>query len=227
MNLKTVDPSDIVQHRKLAVFDLDYTLVSINTSYFCLQKLYQKKTIGFLTFLSAIFIKFRFYFTRMSLEKLHHVVFNTLLKGISLPILKEHLDVFLEQCLIDHLYPPAYQELLAAQQRGDYIALFSSSPDFIVEKFAAYFKIPFWEATVYGVDKENRLCNISKLVVGLQKKRLLVKLQKKLGIAREHTVVYSDSYDDLPLFREAETPIAVNPSGKLAKVARKNCWKVI
>ncbi|MBI3187905.1 MAG: HAD-IB family phosphatase, partial [Gammaproteobacteria bacterium] len=38
---------------------------------------------------------------------------------------------------------------------------------------------------------------------------------------------YSDSHNDLPLLREVEHPVAVDPDTQLAVVARENNWPVI
>jgi len=103
----------------------------------------------------------------------------------------------------------------------------SSSPDFIVKKFAAYFKIDRWEATSYDVDKENRLCKIAKLVVGTQKERCLLELQQELGIPKNEVIVYTDSDDDIPLLLQAGEAIAVNPNRKLKKAALLHNWRII
>lgn len=225
--MKTADQTPVNYQKKLAVFDLDCTLISANTSYLYLKNLYHKKIVKFSQFVYAALIKFRFYLTPMTLEKLHHLAFNGLLKGAPLNILEQHLDAFLQECLPRYLYNPAYQELLKAQERGDYIALFSSSPDFIVRKFASYFHIDLWVATSYQVDKEYRLCKIAKLVMGSQKQMALKELQKRLEIPKSQVIVYTDSHDDLPLLMHAHEPVAVNPDGKLARIAKKYSWRMI
>ena len=88
----------------------------------------------------------------MTIEELHYHAFDTLLKGLSMEVLEKDVDILLAELLPGSLYAPAYNELKAAQKRGDYVALMSSSTDFIVKKFAAYFNIDWWEATVYDVD---------------------------------------------------------------------------
>jgi phosphoserine phosphatase len=163
----------------------------------------------------------------MTIEELHHRAFATLLKGLSMGALEKDVDILLDQLIPSSLYAPAYNELLAAQERGDYIALMSSSPDFLVKKFAAYFKIDIWEATVYDIDKENCLCKIAKLMVGTQKERCLLRLQKELGIPKSQVVVYTDSHDDIPLLMQAGEAVAVKPDKKLRKAAEVHHWRII
>lgn len=178
-------------------------------------------------FLRGALIRLRYYLTSMTLENVHHVVFDRFLKGFSLETLEKHLDGLIEKMLPYTLYEPAYKELMAAKKRGDYPILLSSSPDFLVRKFAEYFGIEVWEGTVYDIDKERCLCKIAKLIVGKTKKRCLQEIKKKLGISKEQIVVYSDSHDDLPLLMEAGEAVAVNPDRKLAKVAKLFNWRVI
>jgi phosphoserine phosphatase len=209
------------------VFDLDYTLLSVNTSYCYLKALYKKKVLSLPLLIKGVFIRLGYYVTPMSLERLHHLVFETMLKGFSLDVLEQHVDALVKELLPKYLYLPAYQELKAGQERGDYTVLFSSSPDFLVSRFAAYFGVDAWESTVYGVDKEHRLCKIAKLVVGTEKERFLLELQKKLDIPKERVVVYSDSHDDIPLLLQAGEAVAVNPDRRLAKMAKLHQWRVI
>lgn len=209
------------------VFDLDFTLVSVNTSYCYLKALYKKRVLSLSLLIKGVFIRLGYYVTPMTLERLHHLVFDTMLKGFSLEVLEHHADALVKELLPKYIYMPAYQELKAAQERGDCTVLFSSSPDFLVSRFAAYFGVDFWESTVYGVDKDQRLCKIAKLVVGTEKERYLLELQKKLDIPKEHVVVYSDSHDDLPLLMQAGEAVAVNPDRRLAKIARQQHWRVI
>jgi HAD superfamily hydrolase (TIGR01490 family) len=213
--------------KKLIIFDLDHTLISTNSSYVYLKTLYQRGALSISVLLRAALLKCRFYATSMTLEKLHHVVFDRMLRGFSLESLEKHIDALVDKLLPGALYLPAYLELMEAQKRGDYIALISSSPDFLVRRFASYFGIDSWEGTAYDVDHELRLCNIAKLITGPQKKRSLHLLQERFGIPKKQVVVYTDSHDDIPLLLEAGEAVAVNPDRKLAKLAKLNNWRII
>jgi HAD superfamily hydrolase (TIGR01490 family) len=221
MNLKTR------KFKRLVVFDLDHTLMKVNTSYCFVKTLYRQGILSMGILLRAALIKLRFYTSSMTLEGVHNLVFDRMLKGFSLETLEKNLDTLMNRLLPGQLYLPAYQELARAQNQGDYTALLSSSPDFLVRRFASYFGIDSAEGTVYGIDRKRCLCKIARLMVGTQKRGCLLALQKQLGIPREHVVVYSDSHDDIPLLMEAGEAVAVNPDRKLAKFARQQSWRVI
>lgn len=212
---------------RLVIFDLDHTLISVASSYHYAKTLYKQGLLSLRQILQAVWIRWRFICTSMSLEELHHLVFNKMLKGFSLESLETYVEEFIKQLLPTAIYEPAFKELKAAQRRGDYIVILSSAPDFLVRAFASYFKIEHWDCTIYAVDTRRRLCNIANLMVGSKKMQSFLKLRKKLGISKKETVVYSDSYDDLPLFLQAGQPVAVNPDRKLAKIAKERHWRVI
>jgi HAD superfamily hydrolase (TIGR01490 family) len=216
-----------IDDRRLVVFDLDRTLISINSGSHYLKILYKNKVLPFSIFAKALLLRLKFKVTSMTVERLHHLALDGMLKGLLLEDLEKHTDALLDQIVPHLLYLPAYHELLAARERGDTIVLFSSSADFIVRKFAAHFQIGRWESTVYGIDKDNRICKIAKLMVGTEKERCLLALQQELGIPKSQVVVYSDSHDDLPLLLQAGEAVAVNPDRKLTKMARLHQWRVI
>jgi len=175
----------------------------------------------------AEMMRWKYYTTSMTLEELHHKAFDRLLKGISLDSLEKYIPEFLKQLLPQAIYQPAYQELQAAKKNGCFTAILSSSPSFIVQPFAEYFGVDAWDATTYGVDKDRRLCKIAKLVVGTEKVRYLVELQRKFSVSKEEVTVYTDSHDDIPLLLQAGEAVAVNPDRKLRKMARRHKWRVI
>ena len=47
------------------------------------------------------------------------------------------------------------------------------------------------------------------------------------GIDLSHSWAYSDSESDLPLLRSVGHPVAVNPDGTLARVAREEGWEIL
>lgn len=213
--------------RKLVVFDLDHTLMKVNTSYFFAKALYQQGILTMGIVLRAALIKIRYYTSSLTLEGVHHLVFDKMLKGFSLETLEKNLDDFMHRLLPGQLYLPAYQELSKAQDRGDYTALLSSSPDFLVRRFASYFGIDASEGTAYSIDKDRRLCKIARLMVGHTKRGSLLQLRERLGVPKEDVIVYSDSHDDIPLLLEAGQAVAVNPDRRLAKMAKEYSWRII
>jgi len=214
-------------NRRLRIFDLDHTLISENSSYRFSQFLFRRNVLSVFSFLKASWYYFRHLFFNLSLNNLHRKVFNHSLKGLSLDILKIHIEPFLQEFLAHHLYMPAVSELRLAQQLGEHTAIFSSSPDFLVKLIAKYFQVDYWEATSYIVDKESIFTTISHILDGPQKAESLIKLVNNLKIDKSQVIAYSDSYTDLPFLLEAGSSVVVSPDKKLKAYAQAHKWKII
>jgi HAD superfamily hydrolase (TIGR01490 family) len=52
-------------------------------------------------------------------------------------------------------------------------------------------------------------------------------LAEEEGIALSESYAYSDSESDLPMLRAVGHPVAVNPDGPLARIAREEGWDVL
>lgn len=212
---------------KLAVFDLDKTLLASNSSYKFCQYLYRHKVISFWQLLLSLNYKIQYEISFLTLEEFHHKVFNSILLGMPLISLKKKVPAFLETFLSSSLYLPAVSELFSAQKRGDYTVILSNSPDFLVEHLAHFFQVDEWASTKYLVDKDFCLCKIAKLMEGRNKAAYVSELSRRFQISKDNITIYSDSYHDLLFLLEAGCPVAVNPDRRLLKVARLRKWSVI
>lgn len=211
----------------LSIFDLDGTLLKTNLSfkfylYLCKKGIFDKKSI-----FKQIIVFLRFKYFNMSLRSLHKLIFYKSLKDKSYDDLRMHIDIFLDKYLDRLFYLPAIKKLQEAIFNNHYIALFSSSPFFLVEPIANILKIKECRATVYDLNNENKFEKIGVIVDGRQKAEYAQALMEKLKIKKERVFVYSDSVEDLKLFEIAGNKISVKPCKKLYKIAKKNNWEII
>lgn len=212
---------------KISIFDLDKTLLRVNSSFEYSKFLYRKKVFSFWALVFSFWCNFRHRFLGLSLEGLHETVFHTLVKGLSLQTFEKNVAEFLEDFLKWGIYPPAYQELLEVKAKGHYMVIISSSPSFLVAPLAAFFGVDAWGATEYRVDKDKLLCNIAILMEGAAKAAFAEKIRESLGSHKEDITVYTDSHLDLPLLLAGGTQVAVNPDRKLKRIAKRQNWRVI
>ena len=61
---------------------------------------------------------------------------------------------------------------------------------------------------------------------GENKLRLLLELAGALGLDLSQSYAYGDHCQDLPLFRSIGHPVAVNPSWRLRRLARRHRWPI-
>lgn len=211
----------------LSIFDLDKTLIKTNLSfkfYFYLYKkgVFNKKSIFEQSY---FFIKYKYF--NKSLRYLHEMIFNKSLKNRIFDELNIYIDSFLDKYLDRLFYLPAIKKLQEAFQNNHYIALFSSSPFFLVKPIADILKIKEYRATLYSLDEKNRFEKIQMIVDGKQKAEYALALMEKLKITKKDVYVYSDSIEDFQLFDLADNKIAVKPCKKLYKIAKQNNWEII
>lgn len=212
---------------RLAVFDLDKTIVADNCSFHFCRYLVSKKVLPLSSLFYSVFYYIQHVFFGMSLTDLHHKVFEHSLRGLPLAKLEENVGPFLNHYLLSGVYAPVFSELRLAQQLGHYTLILSSSPSFLVEKIAQQLGVSEWRATQYAVDNEKKLCNITSIMQGEDKAVCVQEIAGRLAVEKEQITAYSDSFLDLPFLLTAGTAIAVNPDRKLRRFSLQNKWSIL
>lgn len=144
-----------------------------------------------------------------------------------MPLLTRHAEEFVDSRLEKLLYFPAWEKLKKAQHEGHFTCIVSNSPSFLVRIIAKRFQVDAWEASEYLVDKDQRLCQIQKILQGVEKACYVEEVIKRLGVNKEKVTGYSDSYLDLPFLCSVGKAVVVNPDRKLKQVAERLKWEKI
>lgn len=189
--------------------------------------LYQRGIMPFYPMMLSAYAYFCHKTFDRSLAWLHHKIFQAFFKDFSKPFLLHHVEAFLDLYLDTLFYLPALEALQEWKTKNSRLAIFSSSPDFIVEPIAKRLEIDDWIGTCYLVDKEDRLCKIGSVVDGEYKAEYLKKLATRYQVPRERVTAYSDSWLDLPLLNLAGEKVGVNPEKVLYAHCKKQGWRVI
>jgi HAD superfamily hydrolase (TIGR01490 family) len=213
--------------KRIAVFDLDKTLVKDNASYKFGSFLFAQRIFSVFSMLYCVSYYALHQVHILTIHQLHRALFNRLFRGHSLAFFCEMASSFIEQHIHTMAYQPAYQKLKEAKEQGHYTLLLSSSPDFLVEKMAAYFEVDEWAATPYLTDQEKRLTHLGPVFDGAAKADYLRDLMDKLSLPKGAVTAFSDSFLDLPLLESVGQPIAVNPDSRLKAICLKRNWEII
>lgn len=211
----------------LSVFDLDGTLISGNSSFHFGRFLYKEALLSKsrMVRLVAAYLCHRCHY--LTLESLHHEAFHLFFQGRQRVQLDALVTRFLDASLPDFWYVPALQALRDAQAAGHQVAIFSSSPDFLVRAFAERLNVDQWRSSVYPLDSLGYL-NVAPLILsGANKATLLDELASACTVHPRQTIAYSDSIHDLPFLLKAGRPVAVKPDRALRSVCKQNNWEVV
>lgn len=212
---------------RLNIFDLDHTLLTVNSSFHFGLYLYRQRVSSLRILLLCLSDYMRHKWLGMSIQTLHAKSFERLFKGQNFLEIRRHVDQFLIDHLSSMLYQPVMQRLKAAQAQGDEVVILSSSPDFLVGEIARHLQVPHWKSTVYQVDEEGKFSQISQIMEGEDKARYVQTLADQMQIHVSAIAVYSDSYLDLPVLKIAGQAIGVGPDSHLKRVCLQNDWEIL
>jgi len=212
---------------KISVFDLDHTLLKVNSSSEFGIYLFRQKIISLSTLSMCLMNYFFHKFCNLSIKKLHKNIFAILFNGKSSSEINCQVTRFLNLKFTSFIRHSALQRLQIARQRGDYLVILSSSPNFLVEPIARLFGVNEWVATQYCENESKDLSYISSFCQGEDKADFVKLLSARFDIPLTAFTMYSDSYLDLPAMLIVGQAVGVSPDRKLKKICFQKGWEIL
>ena len=213
---------------RLAIFDLDHTLLAGDSDhlwgeFMIAQGLvegdsYKRQNDRFYADYQAGTLDIAAY-TRFALEPLVRLGAEKLLP------LRER---FVAE-VIDPIVAPAAPALLERHRiEGDELLIITATNRFVAEPIAQLLGVDQLLAT----DPERVNGRYTGAIAGIPcyregKVRRLEQWVAEQGERPAHVTFYSDSHNDLPLLRQAQKPVAVDPDAELGAEAARQGWLVI
>ena len=210
--------------RKLFVFDLDKTLIKVNSSFKYFLFLYRKKVFSKKHALMSVFLYIKFSFFRYSPTDLHKIVFKYFLKNRKEDEIFSYIKLFLDENFTKYINKKVHDFLIKAKKNNHFILLLSNSPWQIATAFGKKFEIENTFGSIYNVEK-GFFSKINTLMDGETKAKYAKKIALQNNI--ENITVITDSIWDKPLIEIAKICYVVNPDVKLKKIAKKNLWNFL
>ena len=221
---------DLSNTRKLALFDLDNTLLAGDSDHAWGEFLISKDLVD----ASEHRRKNDDFYEQYKLGALdiHGYVKFTLAPILNLSIAERNQlhKEFMQEAITPLLLESA--RLLVNQHRdaGDFCIIITATNEFITAPVADLFQVDHLLATELEMKNSHFTGNISGIPCYQSGK--VEKLQHWIDSTNtelriSESVFYSDSINDLPLLQLAGTPIAVDPDDKLRETAKNANWKII
>ncbi len=221
--------------RSLALFDLDHTLLPIDSD----------RSWG--QFLSDIGAVDREYYQQRNDEFYGHYQAGTLnmdefLRFALAPLAahsRAQLDIWHEQFMQQIIKPVLYSSALTLVEQhrgqGDMCAIVTATNSFVARPIARAFGIDALIATELATVDGSPRANFNGLVEGIPSFRegKITRTEQwlnALGLnweSFEKVYFYSDSINDLPLLEKVNVPIATNPDPALRATAQAKNWSII
>ena len=158
--------------------------------------------------------------------------FNELLYSTYEGISRDRLLLLSEECfdtvVRPALFPNARALVKRCRDEGQEVILVSGALDFVLEHLVAYLGASSLIANRLEF-KDNYATGrlLRPVVAGPEKARLIRDHAKEAGHDLAHCYAYSDSYSDVPMLSVVGHPAAVNPDGKLRRLAKAYGWPVL
>ena len=213
---------------RLAIFDLDNTLLAGDSDYSWGEFLVAKKLVDAETYARE---NDRFYqqYKAATLDIQEYLKFSLA------PLTRYSLDelaVLHDEFMRDFIEPMVLTKGLALLQehrsKGDYLLIITATNSFVTHPIAKRLKVD----DILASDAEvinNRYTGKGTGTPCFQGGKV-IRLQewlKEKNLNLDDAYFYSDSVNDLPLLEQVPNPVAVDPDDRLEKVAQERGWKIM
>ncbi len=212
----------------LAIFDLDNTLIAVDSDYLWGQYLVERGVVDAEHYQQA---NERFYqdYKNGTLDIMAFLRFS--LKPLSehpLATLHAWRECFVEEKIRPILLQPAFALLDRHRQAGDTLLIITATNRFVTEPIAALLGVEHLLAT----EPELRDGRYTGRVAGIPcfqegKVTHLEHWLDQTGHDLAGSFFYSDSHNDLPLLERVTHPVAVDADPALSQVAQERGWQHI
>jgi HAD superfamily hydrolase (TIGR01490 family) len=219
----------VKQH--LAIFDLDHTLIPIDSDYQWGQYLIQLGLVDQSTHAPRNAQFYNDYIAgQLDIDAYLAFQLEPLLK-YDLNQVKLWRQAYAEQHVYSQIQSKPLELVRWHQARGDLCMIITGTNDFVTRPIADAFGIEHLIGTQLEV-ANNRFTG-RKLGTASFREGKIVRLDEFLSIRKlslqdfETSTFYSDSVNDIPLLERVTNPVATNPCPRLAQHAELRGWKTL
>ncbi|MCY7318535.1 MAG: HAD-IB family hydrolase [Ramlibacter sp.] len=216
---------------KLALFDLDHTLLPIDSDYswgvFTLEigwteaGVFKRRNDEFFEHYKAGTLDIHDY-VRFATEALR-------LQGPAAAAAAR--ERFMRDVIAPQLLPPAHDLLDDHRNRGDQVVIVTATNEFVTRPIAAAFGVDELIAVELERDADGWFTGAVRGVPSVREGKVTRVEQwlaaRGLGWADVETTFYSDSTNDLPLLERVDHPVATNPDARLRAIASQRGWRIL
>lgn len=216
----------------LALFDLDHTLLPIDSDYEWGQFLSRIGAVDREEFSR----RNDAFFAQYQAGTMDHVEYLEFALGTLARFPRRQLNLWHQQFMDEVIHPailPSARELLQKHQdAGDLVAIVTGTNQFVTAPIASALEVPY---LIAALPEQTADGEITGKLVGIptagegkvhHTEAWLARMGKTLG-GFAHSYFYSDSHIDIPLLSRVTHPVATNPNAALKAHAKAHGWPQI
>lgn len=212
----------------IAYFDFDRTLIAVNSGVLWLKNELRLGHISRVKALAASLWVARYHLGFAGRgEGLKHAI-ATLAGSPEADYRDRNISFYVRH--VRTLYRPGARAALELHRaRGDALVLLTSSSSYIAEAVAQDLGLDAVLCNRFEVDASGRYTGrpLGELCYGPGKLRHAEGYARRHGASLEGCTFYTDSFADLPVMLAVGRPVAVNPDGRLRRVALERRWEIV
>ena len=208
------------------IFDIDHTITRRSTGRHYVSTAVRMNIVPSRVIFSLLNVSLRYRIGRLSSSHINRDL--PLLEGVERSLLEEVAMRAWEEKTKDDVYPKAAAYIKDLQEKGEEVAIATSSFDIIVTPLTEYLGIKKVISSRIGF--ENGRCTgkfVETPTFHHEKKIRVLRFLEEEGISPSDCSFYSDSIYDLPLMEAVGKPVPTNPDILLARHAKRVGWPVL
>ncbi len=215
-------------NRRAALFDMDHTLLHVNSGTLWIRYLRERGEITSWTQLRALSWILRYKLAVLDMESVTTRVIAQM-AGDSEPEMREKCRAFFERDIATQIAPLGKEALTRHRDAGDVVAILSSSTPYVIRRAAG--------DALLGIEHVicTRLDVADGKFVGTHQRPACYGAGKVVWAERfaalhnidlDRSVFYTDSYSDLPMLERVGERRVINPDARLSRHARRVGWPI-
>jgi len=211
----------------LVAFDLDRTLLSVNSSHLVVKHSRRNGIMSNREFLQAIYFSIVYQF---DLKNAHEILSSMMfwLNGVKESVAIELARDQVVPEMLRQLRPSAVAELERHRAQCAHLLLLSSALPYLCLPVAEHLGMDDVVcSSLEVIDGHFTGKPNGKLVYGKEKEKRLTAYCNSHGFSPSRTWYYGDAWTDRHILQRVGNPVCVSPEIKLGLLARRKGWKVI
>ena len=208
-----------------AFFDMDKTVLRIDTGLSWMKFLYRRGELSHLGLARALYWSGLYKVALLDLESLA-VRLVADLRGQREQDLIAKASAWHRADVTDQVAPRALAAIAEHRRRGDLVVMLTGSTQYAAEVVAANLGIEHTLCSRLEVSGGVFTGKLAQLCFGVHKVTIAERFAGEHGIDLAASWFYSDSYNDLPMLQRVGRAVAVNPDQRLRRHARRHGWKI-
>lgn len=207
-----------------AFFDLDRTLITVNSGALWVRREYQRGRISHRQMAEAVLVLVGYRLSLLDVEATLRKAIK-IYRGVSEELIDRRTHRWYHEEVADKVSAEALAALEHHRQAGHLLVLLTSSSPYVAAAATEHMKLDGWISSHYEI-KDGLLTGepVVPLSYGAGKVPNAEAFALAHDIDLDRSYFYTDSYSDLPMLLRVGEPRVVNPNLRLSLYARLHGW---